>query len=1037
MLSEENVKPPLTVWTAPALGGKTRQCLQMCLQEGEQVYLILPSELQAQMARAILQAKGMPSPTASRVVRAFHAFALEVAQHAGEIRLVPAHLRRWLLQQAVRAVEPLEQAFQRKGMLTLLSAWVRELAREAITPEVLQSLVSCSKEPEKISALARVWQNYRRLLDEQRWREEEDVYLLASQALRGPAFDGRLPRRVLLDGFSRFSRTEIEFLRALAETGCEVTVTLCWEARSPSLFESTSTTLQWLGQHFEVQHVPLSAAPNESVSPAIAHIAGCLFGCPSSATMAQQASPAVEIWEAPHLLGEVEMVAREIVRLHRGGMAWGEIAVLCRDISSVLPTVESIFEQFGIPTQSFETRVLSEHPVVRTLIDLMRLNADGYPRDGILRWLKSGYLPVPLLEADRLRLLAVRQGVRGGASNWLRLAEEMERENSAVASLLKSLIECMQNMSQARIPQRWLDELQHGLNSMRFGMSPACIDVDIQDPLLQAIEVAQQVVSLLAHEEGGTPITWTEAIVQAWEATPQRQNQSLRNAVWLLEATRSRPLAPRVAFVMGMQEGRFPRRTNENAFLRDEERRWLNAHHSVHLHITADASAAERLAFYQSATCAQQRVIFTYSRTEGDHDVQSSFYLHSLREVFSRGGIVQRALRLSDITAPLSDALDERDVERTLVDSLFDRNPHTRRPLNEQERKHIAETVKEWLEHHPERCQQWWRWRYLPDFPRLCTAEPQVGVRSYSATELEELQRCPFRHFVRYEMKLRPDRTHYTAGQGRWLHAILHRHQCHPQKPLEEILQEVVQHHPVDRSFGERQLLIQQAEDMARSVIKREETIYQAFDLRTLFTEAVFGPAVDEEEEASKEAKPPLRVKLSDGRRMLIGGRIDRVDACPQTGVAVLVDYKRDLSNRWWQDIQAGEDFQTVLYTAALRQVWKLAPAAVALDSALDGKRYRLLFTDNLNKELLHRLNRQPQEDYGTVQLVNGERWKAIERTTVGKVGKILDQLLAGNISPTPGDHCGICEYQGLCRVVIEQGTCSPVHDGEPYPADL
>lgn len=1031
------MKPPLVVWTAPALGGKTRRCLQMCLQESEQVCLILPSELQAQMARAILLAKGMPNPQASRAVRAFHAFALEVAQHAGEIRFVPAHLRRWLLQQAVRAAEPLEQAFQREGMLTLLSSWVRELARETISPEILQSLVSYSKEPEKITALAKAWQNYRRLLDGQGWHEEEDVYLLASQALRGPTFDGRLPRRVLLDGFSRFSRAEVEFLRALAEAGCEVTVTLSWEAQRPTLFESTSTTLHWLEQHFQVQHVPLSATPNESVSPAIAHIAGCLFGSSSSATVAQQAPPAVEIWEAPHLLGEVEMIAREVVRLHRGGMAWGEIAVLCRDISSILPTVESIFEQFDIPTQSFETRVLSEHPAVRTLIDLMRLNADDYPRDGVVRWLKSGYLPVPLLEADRLRLLAVRRGVRGGASDWLRLADEMEREGSAVASLLKSLIECTQNMSQAGTPQQWLGELQRGLSRMGFGMLPACTHLDIQELLSLAMEVAQQVVSLLAHEEGGTPVTWTEAVMQAWAATPQRQNQSLCNAVWLLEATRSRPLAPRVAFVMGMQEGLFPRRANEDAFLRDEERRWLNAHHSVHLQTTADASAIERLAFYQSATCARQRVIFTYSRTESDRDVQSSFYLHSLREVFPVGGIVQRALRLSDITVPLSDALDERDVERTLTDTLFDRNPHTRRPLNEQERKQIAETVKEWLERRPERCRQWWRWRYLPDFPRLRTAVPQIGARAYSATELEELQRCPFRHLMRYEMKLRPERIHYAAGQGRWLHAILHRRQRQPEKPLEEILQDVVHQHPVDRSLGERQLLMQQVEDMARSVIEREETIYREFGLQTLLTEAVFGPAVDEEEEAPEDAKPPLHVALPDGRRMLICGRIDRVDVCPQGSAAVLVDYKRDLSNRWWQSVQAGDDLQTVLYTAALRQVWKLTPAAVALDSALEGKRYRLLFTDDLDKELLHRLNRQPQEDYGSVQRVNGERWKAIERATVNKIHNLLHRLLAGNISPTPGDHCSICEYRGVCRVVIEQGTGLPVHDGEPYPADL
>ena len=1000
--------------------------------------LVLPSELQAQMARAIPMAEGMPPSTADRAVQSFHAFALEVALRAGEVHLVPAHLRRRLLQEAVREAAPshplLERAFQREGMFTLLSAWVRELAREAISPQILESLASHSGEPEKIGALAKVWRNYRQLLARRGWHEEEDAYLLAARALRQPTTGTHLPRRVLLDGFARFSAAEMDFLRALAEAGCEVVITLCWDAQRPALFESTSATLHWLGEHFEVRQVPLSAPPAESVSPAIAHIARHLFGTPPPITTMGQGVPAVEIWEAPHLLGEMEMVAREILHLHRNGMAWGEIAVLCRDITSVLPIAEAMFGQFGIPTQSFETQVLAEHPLVRALGDLLQINADDYPRDGILRWLKSGYLPVAVLEADRLRLRAVRRGVRGGASEWLRLADEMEQEGSAVAPLLRSLVECTQNLSQSATPPQWLEELQRGLVRMGVGTSPACADPDSQNVLSQAMQVAQQVVLLLAREEGGTPTMWAEAVTQAWAVTPLRRAQGLRDAVWLLEATRSRPLSPRVAFVIGMQEGRFPRRITEDAFLRDEERLWLNTHENFHLQLTADAAAMERLAFYQSATCARQRVVFTYSRTEADRDVQPSFYLHALRELFPNEGIVQHSLRLNDITAPLPYTLDEADVERTLVDTLFDWNPHTRRPLDEQERRQIAETVKHWLEQNPDRCRQWWRWRYLPEFPRLRTAVPQIGTRAYSATELEELQQCPFRHFVRREMKLRPERTHYTAGQGRWLHAILHRRRREPEKPIEEIVQEVVRQNPVDRSQGEKQLLIQQVEDMVRSVLEREDTIYTQFGLQTVLTEAVFGPAEDEADEPAEDAQPALRMTLPDQRQLWICGRIDRVDICPQTGSAVLVDYKRNLSARWWQSIQAGEDFQTVLYTAALKRVWKLEPAAVALDSALDGKRCRVLFVDQAGADLLRRLNRLPQEDYGVVQRVNRERWRSIEQTTARKIQQLLNQLLAGDISPTPGEHCTVCEYRGLCRVVIQQGTGLPVHDGEPYP---
>lgn len=1030
------MKPPLTVWTAPALGGKTRRCIATCLQDGERVRLILPSDLQAQMARAILLAEGMSPQSAEKAVRSFHAFAAEIASVGSEMHSAPMHLRLWLLRGAIQSVaQPgtlVERTAQREGILTLLSTWVREMAREGVSPESLQQLAAHSQEGEKIATLAQILHRYRELLTARGWHEEEDVYLLAAQTLREAGHNLVLPRRILLDGFARLSRTETEFLRILAHSGCELVLTLCWEEKRDALFESTSTTLRWLNQHFEVRLDPISQAPDEQTSPAVAHIAAHLFGTLPSPVADEQTTPAVEIWEAPHLLAEIEMIAREIVRHHRSGIAWGEMAVLCRDIASVLPTLNNVFTQFGIPSQSFETKTLGEHPLVRSLIGLIHLHENDYPRDGVLQWLKSGYLPIDIVAADGVRLLAVRKGARAGAASWLHLAEQIEREDNATASLLRTLVESTQSLSQATGPRQWLDALQKALGAMRFGVS--VLNSEEQDVLTQAMEVAQQVVFLLARDAGGTPAEWARAVEQAWRVTPQRRDTVLRNAVWLLEATRSRPLRPRVVFVMGMQEGRFPRRMLEDALLRDEDRRWLNAYTGSHLPLTADNAAMERLAFYQAATCASQRVVFTYSRTEEEHDVQPSFYLRSLREIFAADGIIQRSLRLSDITAPLSHALDDRDIERTLVDSLFDINPHTRRLMDEAERLHTAQMLHRWLTEQPERCRRWWRWRYLPDFPRLTTVLPHISNRAYSATEMEELQRCPFRHFVRWELKLRGERVHYAAGQGRWLHAALHRHRRHPEQPIEELLQQVAQQHPVDRPLGERHLLLQQLEEMVRSVLEREAQVYAGFGLQTLWTEAAFGPAHEEEEESLEHTAPPLRLTLPGGNRMLICGRIDRVDVCPHTGAAVLIDYKRDLPDRWWQKVQMGEDLQTVLYVAALRQVWKLNPAAVAVDSALEGKRYRVLFTDATHPDLLQRLGRQPQEDYSVVQRVHEQRWKSIERTVAQKINELLRRLQTGDIRPTPGDHCSLCEYGGICRTVKRAGV--PVHDGEPYPAE-
>jgi ATP-dependent helicase/nuclease subunit B len=1029
------MKPRLTVWTSRALGGKTRRCIQRCLQDAGQSCLLLPSDLQAQMARAILMAEGMSSQQAEKTARSLSSLAAEVANRTGSVHLIPVYLRRWLLRQAIRAAVESDRQFQhilqREGVLTLLSSWVQEMAREGVSPEELEQLAHHSLEPDKIACLSRLLHWYRRLLASHHWHEEDDIYLLAARVLQETPKSLSLPRRLLLDGFARFSQRELEFLLALAQAGHEVVVTLCWEADREALFEITNTTLLRLQRHFEVVHQPVTPEADKQVSPTIEYLAEHLFRDNPPNTLKEPYPPAVEIWEMPNSLTEIEWIAREIRRLFQQGIAWAEMAILCRHLTAMLPALQGVLMQFGVPFQIFETKPLGEHPLTRTLSTFIHLHENNYSRNEMLSWLKSGYLPIDLSEADLLRRQAVRQGVREGAERWLRLTSKMQ--GCSAAQLVQATIEHCQTIAQTQSPREWLDALQRALNAVGFAQS----DMHAQDSevLLHALEVAQQVVSLLEPEALGTPSEWARSVEQSWAVTPQRLLASPRNAVWLLEATRSRPLRPRVVFVMGMQEGRFPKRPAEDPLLRDEDRHWLNTRYDHLLALSMEDSAMERLGFYQAVTCATQRVILTYARTERDRDAQPSFYLQSICETLSScGGVVQRSSRLSDVSPPLAYTIDDRDTERILVDSLFDFNPHTRRVMDDIERLRTAQELHRWLTARSERCQQWWQWRYLPHLPALVAHKLSATRRAFSPTELEEMRRCPFRHFVRWEMKLRGETTHYAAGQGRWLHAVLHRRHRRPEQPLAELLQEATRQHPVDRSAGEQHLLLQQVEEMVRSVLQREEQLYAAFGLQTLWTEVAFGATNDEEHE-EEQTFPPLRLTLPDGRRMQICGRIDRVDVCPDTRAAMLIDYKRDLPREWWQHIQAGIDLQTVLYVAALRQIWKLAPAAVALDGALEGKRYRVLFLDSAPEPLLRRLGRQPQEGYGIVQRVRESRWKAIERKAIETLQTLLEQLESGDILPRPGEHCDLCEYGGICRTTCVAET--PVHDGEPYPINL
>ncbi|MCT8337198.1 hypothetical protein FKB36_06745 [Methanoculleus sp. Afa-1] len=98
------------------------------------------------------------------------------------------------------------------------------------------------------------------------------------------------------------------------------------------------------------------------------------------ATLFSRSEPAgcggcVHLAERRDRLDEVQAIAQEIRDLLATGARPGEIAVAFPDVASVLPYVEEVFPDFGVPYSASDGQSLSASPFVRTLFtDLSRLD---------------------------------------------------------------------------------------------------------------------------------------------------------------------------------------------------------------------------------------------------------------------------------------------------------------------------------------------------------------------------------------------------------------------------------------------------------------------------------------------------------------------------------------------------------------------------------------------------------------------------------------------------------------------------------------
>jgi RecB family exonuclease len=449
-----------------------------------------------------------------------------------------------------------------------------------------------------------------------------------------------------------------------------------------------------------------------------------------------------------------------------------------------------------------------------------------------------------------------------------------------------------------------------------------------------------------------------------------------------------------VAFALQVLEGTLPRRCPDDPFLREGERNALNAAlgaQGVWLPTRADAQAAEPMLFQRILHSARERLYFSYPRTQGgDSDALPSFYLETLKARLG-DAVRTRFHSLEAITPAPEDALHPYDQ------SLREPTPYTEPPP---------------ILRHPDHR------------VRLADLE-----RPFSVTELETLLRCPFEHFARYVLRLRPLARELSLREvGSLTHATLcravrqrpHSHDPHEWvQRLVEHLQALLAERAPDLPDWQVEVLRALAQRLARRFGWREPRYLQQFGLEPHACEWAFGSATDDEDERAiaeplHNQQQPRRVvyRLGNGREIALCGVIDRIDLSPQRDVALVLDYKLG-SAPARSDFLDGRAVQGLLYVHAVRSLMPNAQVVLAYDRLKAGKRVRFVPNET---QLVQRFNRGNWEDNGCVVLLTQGQWRQAENRLRQLLTQAIEGLRHAAIAPTPGDHCRRCAFADLCR---------------------
>ncbi|MGH7768042.1 MAG: PD-(D/E)XK nuclease family protein, partial [Candidatus Binatia bacterium] len=358
---------------------------------------------------------------------------------------------------------------------------------------------------------------------------------------------------------------------------------------------------------------------------------------------------------------EIDAVAKEILRLAaEDNFSFAEIGVVARALDPYLSAFKEVFAKHCIPFTTSAEEPLVQHPLAKAAILLVNLPLKDYIRSHVVDLVDSPFFKHPARgqpapRPDLWDIATRRLGIGKGAQDWGRLEKYLARDialaegdeeeseprtlhvpgeqTRALWSLFTELRADLEALPREAAWSRHVSawrELQ--TKWLDLGAAPAAAKV-IEDVLgrLAALDALGASVTLAHFLE--TYERWLERATAPFAE---------RNAdgVAVLDAMAARGVAFRALFIVGLNEGIFPRTIREDAFLRDRERTLLETVLGYKVATKLGGFDEEKLLFTLAAGAAKERLYCLYGRNDDDgRPLAPSWYLGELERALGKDNV--------------------------------------------------------------------------------------------------------------------------------------------------------------------------------------------------------------------------------------------------------------------------------------------------------------------------------------------------------------------------------------------------------------
>ena len=972
----------------PSGCGKSRRLFETALEDaaqnpGRQHIILVPEQftMQTQQSLCSLSQSG---GILNIDILSFSRLAVRVFEETGVRRKTllketgKTLLLRLIADREAAGLSLLSGAVDRPGVLGELKSILSEMDQYEITDEEIQRMVSeCSGRPvlaQKLAQLSVLREKYRQFQEAHQMQTAETV----PEALCGriPASRMLEGSRIYLDGFTGFTPAQLDVLSGLMRKAERVTAAFTIDAgtnafsrpREEELFALTKKTVQALGRIAAETGTVIeptlvmkqSGTGRFSEGSELQYLEAHLFrpgrrnpfpgqGDRHQIRILSCANPAEEAQAAVAWI-------RRLTRTNENGgetLRYRDIAVVAGDFPTYAEHLRRAFGRAEIPYFVDRSVPVTLNPAFEFVRAAFAILDANYSYESMMAFFRTGFVFDDRETVDILENYLLAAGIRGHKAwtqRWSRPAGDgREEEIAELEELREAFAErfepfasvCRFSAGKLKDYARALWELTDAFDLQgklsllvrEREKSGQRADSELYSQAASAIAgVLDEAVSLLGDEK--IRRTQFEQILEAGlsEAKIGIVPPGI-DEVQIGDLMRSRITNVKAILFLGMNDEFVPGRSHEGGILTDVEREYLRRQ-EFHLAPSAREEAAVRQFYlYLSLTKPSDHLILSCSRTTMDGNaLRPAAALLQIHQLFPQiqiqeglpGGLAGTVYLPKEVPDALAGTLAEsRDWTEAEKE---ERTPMLR------ELYLVSVSVR------PQQTRRLLKALDIAPPPRLSR---EVARKLYgdnlegSVSRLETFALCPFRQYAVYGLGLQERRRYEVQASdvGTLMHRGLELLSARvkesrdvswrtlPQEALDRWAEESLRQACLETSGGK-------FEDTFRSAGQYQRLLrifrHAAAVLKLQLAAGDFEPALFETRFDSRDRRTAEPLLFSDGSRMNLTGRIDRVDEAPGGDDSRLfikvVDYKTGSAGFDLNEVWMGTELQLPVYMdAALR----------------------------------------------------------------------------------------------------------------------